>query len=115
MRCVAIDPASGSPEINIEFSEIGKELFAAITRENLNKRLAIVLDGQMFSAPVIRSEITGGNAQIDGNFTVEEAQALAAQINDAISGKRPSRAGRWCYSPRNAVKPGACCKAKPAW
>ena len=48
--------ASGAPEIDVEFSQEGKELFAAVTRENINKRLAIVLDGQVYSAPVIRSK-----------------------------------------------------------
>jgi RNA polymerase sigma factor (sigma-70 family) len=76
--------SSGTPEINVEFSDVGKELFAAVTKENLNKRLAIVLDGHLYAAPVIRSEISGGKAQITGNFTEEEAQALAAKINDAI-------------------------------
>ena len=56
-------------------------------KENINKRLAIVLDGHLYSAPVIRSEISGGKAQITGSFTEEEANALAAKINDAISGK----------------------------
>lgn len=81
---VTKDPSSGAPEIDVEFSEEGKDLFAAITRENINKRLAIVLDGQVLSAPVIRSEIAGGKAQITGNFTEEEANVLAAKINDAI-------------------------------
>jgi RNA polymerase sigma factor (sigma-70 family) len=76
--------SSGASEINVEFSDVGKELFAAVTKENLNKRLAIVLDGHLYAAPVIRSEISGGKAQITGNFTEEEAQALAAKINDAI-------------------------------
>ena len=78
---------TGTPEINIEFSEVGKELFAAITRENLNKRLAIVVDGHLYSAPVIRSEISEGKAQITGSFTEEEARELATKINDAIGGK----------------------------
>ena len=76
--------STGAPEINVEFSEVGKELFAAITKENLNKRLAIVVDGHLYSAPVIRSEISEGKAQITGSFTEEEAQQLAAKINDAI-------------------------------
>jgi RNA polymerase sigma factor (sigma-70 family) len=79
--------SSGAPEINFEFSDVGKELFAAVTKENLNKRLAIVLDGHLYAAPVIRSEITGGKAQITGNFTEEEARALAAKINEAIGGQ----------------------------
>jgi RNA polymerase sigma factor (sigma-70 family) len=78
------DPSSGASQINVEFSEVGKELFAAITKENINKRLAIVVDGHLYSAPVIRSEISEGKAQITGSFTEEEAKALAAKINDAI-------------------------------
>lgn len=81
---VTKNPSSGAQEIDVEFSEEGKELFAAVTKENINKRLAIVLNGQLYSAPVIRSEITGGRAQITGNFTETEAKELAARINDAI-------------------------------
>ena len=84
---VTTNTASGAPQIDVEFSEVGKELFAAITKENINKRLAIVLDGHLYSAPVIRSEIAGGKAQISGAFTEKEAQELAAKISDAISGK----------------------------
>lgn len=85
---VTRDASSGAPTINVEFSEEGKELFAAITKENLNKRLAIVLDGQVYSAPVIRSEITGGKAQITGSFTEQEAAELAAKINEAVGVRR---------------------------
>jgi preprotein translocase subunit SecD len=81
---VTTDPSSGDPEINVELSDVGKELFAAVTKENLNKRMAIVLDGQLYMAPVIRSEITGGKVQITGHFTQEEASELAAKINGAI-------------------------------
>ena len=81
---VTRNASSGAPVINVEFSEEGQELFAAITRENLNKRLAIVLDGQVYSAPVIRTEISGGQAQITGSFTEEQATALAAKINAAV-------------------------------
>ncbi len=81
---VTRDASSGAPTINVEFSEVGKELFAAITKENLNKRLAIVLEGRAYSAPVIRSEITGGKAQITGSFTEQEATELAAKINEAV-------------------------------
>jgi hypothetical protein len=84
---VMTSTSSGAPQIDIEFSEVGKELFAAITKENINKRLAIVLDGKVYSAPVIRSEIPGGMAQITGSFTEEEARKLADKINEAIGGK----------------------------
>jgi RNA polymerase sigma factor (sigma-70 family) len=83
---VTMNASSGAPEINVEFSQEGKELFAAVTRENLNQRVAIVLDGHLYAAPVIRSEISGGKAQITGAFTVDEANALAAKINEAVGG-----------------------------
>jgi RNA polymerase sigma factor (sigma-70 family) len=79
--------ALGAPVINVEFSDVGRELFAQITKENLNKRLAIVLNGRLYSAPVIRSEIPGGKAQISGSFTDEEARDLAASLNLAIGVK----------------------------
>ena len=85
---VTRNASSGAPEIGVEFSEEGRELFAAITKENLNKRLAIVLDGHVYSAPVIRSEITGGKAQITGSFTEQEATELAAKINEAVGVRR---------------------------
>ena len=84
---VTKNSSSGAPEIDLEFSEEGKDLFAAITRDNINKRLAIVLGGQLFSAPIIRSEIAEGNARITGQFTEDEARMLAAKINDAIRGQ----------------------------
>jgi preprotein translocase subunit SecD len=84
---VTTDTSTGAPQIDVEFSEVGRELFAAITKENINKRLAIVLDGQLYSAPVIRTEIPGGKAQITGSFTEQEARELAAKINDAITSK----------------------------
>jgi preprotein translocase subunit SecD len=84
LATVIKNASSGEPEINIELSDEGRELFAAITKENIDKRLAIVVNGEVYSAPVIRSEISDGKAQISGNFTEEEAQQLAAKINEAI-------------------------------
>jgi RNA polymerase sigma factor (sigma-70 family) len=75
---------SGEPEIHADLSDEGRELFAAVTKENLNKRLAIVMNGQLYRAPVIRSEIADGKVLITGNFTEEEAQQLVAKINEAI-------------------------------
>ena len=81
---VARNASSGAPEINVEFSPEGNELFAAVTKENINKRLAIVLGGRLYAAPVIRSEISGGKTQITGSFTEDEALELATRINEAI-------------------------------
>ncbi len=84
---VVRNPASGAAEISVEFSPEGRELFAAVTKENINKRLAIVLDGHLYSAPRIRSEITGGKAQITGSFTDAEASELAAKINELVGSR----------------------------
>jgi SecD/SecF fusion protein len=60
-----------------------------MTKENLNKSIAIALDGYIYSYPTVNSEITGGQSQITGNFTVEEAKDLA---NTLKSGKMPAPA-----------------------
>jgi len=84
---VKTNEVTGAAEIDVEFSDQGREQFANITKENINKRLAIVLGGQVYSAPVIRSEITGGKAQISGSFSREEAEELAAKINEAVKAR----------------------------
>jgi len=77
--------ASGTPQIEVELSQAAREQFAQITKENINKRLAIVVDGKLQSAPVIKSEISGGKLQISGSFTEDEARELATKINEGIS------------------------------
>lgn len=67
----------GRPIVNLEFNADGAAKFARVTGSNINKQLAIVLDNKVHSAPVIQSRITGGMAQITGNFTFEEAQNLS--------------------------------------
>ncbi|MGA2866972.1 MAG: sigma-70 family RNA polymerase sigma factor [Verrucomicrobiota bacterium] len=84
---VTANPLSGAPEIAIQFSPEGQERFAQITKEHINKRLAIVMDGHLYSAPVIRSEISEGKALISGSFTEAEARELAAKINQVIGSK----------------------------
>ena len=68
------------PEVLIEFDGEGSKSFAEITRRYIKRRLAIVLDGRVLSAPVIQSEIPGGRARITGNFSVEEAKDLAVKL-----------------------------------
>ena len=68
---------NGLPEVRLEFNRKGAGKFAKITGANIEKRLAIVLDGKVFSAPVIRDRIPGGKAQISGRFTMQEAKDLA--------------------------------------
>jgi preprotein translocase subunit SecD len=67
----------GEPYVSIEFNSDGARLFERITSENVGKRLAIVLDDTVYSAPVIRERIGGGRAQITGSFTDAEAKDLA--------------------------------------
>jgi preprotein translocase subunit SecD len=65
------------PYVLLNFNNTGARLFERITGEHVKKRLAIVLDGKVYSAPVIQERIMGGRASISGRFTVEEARDLA--------------------------------------
>lgn len=67
----------GSPSVSLELDTKGEKIFADITGANVGRRLAIILDGSVYSAPVIKSKITGGSAEITGYFTMEEAKELA--------------------------------------
>ncbi len=77
----------GFPEIAITFSDKGRNHFAEVTRQNIDKQLAIIIDGQVYSAPVIKAEISGGTAVVTGDFSHEEAQKLSNKINQALSRK----------------------------
>lgn len=74
---VQIDTQFSEPYVSIDFDKKGARLFERITEENVKKRLAIVLDNHIYSAPVIQEKIGGGHARITGNFTTEEAHDLA--------------------------------------
>ena len=74
---VQIDSQYGDPYVSISFDARGARVFERITGENVGKRLAIVLDNNVYSAPVIRDKISGGKAQITGHFTMNEAKDLA--------------------------------------
>ncbi|HLD30538.1 MAG TPA: protein translocase subunit SecD [bacterium] len=74
---VEIGGTYNMPYISLEFNTEGAKSFARVTEMNINKRLAIVLDNVVQSAPVIRSKIPNGKAIIEGNFTMEEASNLA--------------------------------------
>ncbi len=70
------DPSEG-PAVSINFDRRGARLFELITAENVGRQLAIILDDNVYSAPVIREKIPGGRARISGQFTIEEATDLA--------------------------------------
>ncbi len=73
---VRIDSQDNRPYVSLSFDSIGAEKFAKITRRNVGRNMAIVLDDKVQSAPVIREAITGGEASISGQFSVEEADTL---------------------------------------
>ena len=68
---------SGEPVVNFKLDNEGAKQFATMTRDNIGRPLAIVLDGKVITAPVIRSEIPGGSGEISGGFTTTEASQLA--------------------------------------
>ena len=74
---VQIESQFNQPYVAIEFNSLGAKLFDQITAANVGKRFAIVLDNNIYSAPVIRERISGGSAQISGSFTEKEASDLA--------------------------------------
>ncbi|MBU2564579.1 protein translocase subunit SecD [Patescibacteria group bacterium] len=75
------DQTTNMPHIGLEFSKEGGDIFAELTKENVNKRIAIYLDGAPISIPRVSEEITGGKAVISGEFTVSEAKQLAQRLN----------------------------------
>jgi preprotein translocase subunit SecD len=74
---VQIDSQYNEPYVAMKFNKKGGRIFERLTGDNVNKRLAIVLDNTVYSAPSIRSKISGGSAIIEGSFTMEEARDLA--------------------------------------
>ena len=69
---------TNEPVVTFRLDAIGAKRFGEITRDNVGRPFAIVLDGKVLSAPVIREPIIGGSGQISGNFTAEETTQLAA-------------------------------------
>lgn len=75
------DQNTREPKVGLQFDDTGTKLFAQITKDNVGKIVAIYLDGSPISTPVVREEITGGTAQISGNFTPTEAKQLVGRLN----------------------------------
>ena len=79
----------GKPAVNMSMNTDGARRWAQLTKQNIGKSIAIVLDDYVYSAPRVNSEITGGNSEITGNFTPEQSKDLA---NVLKSGKMPAPA-----------------------
>lgn len=81
---VVRDPMSNQPQIDFTLDSKGADLFAQVTRDNIGHQLAIVLDGELYSAPVIQGEIPGGRGQITGTFDLAEAFELANVLENPL-------------------------------
>ena len=79
----------GNPCVSMSMNNKGARLWAQLTKQNVGKAIAIVLDGVVYSAPRVNGEISGGNSQISGNFTIEDTKDLA---NTLKSGRMPAPA-----------------------
>lgn len=80
---------TGSPEVSMTMNSDGARRWAALTKANVGKEIAIVLDGTVYSAPRVNGEISGGQSSISGNFTIEDTKDLA---NTLKSGRMPAPA-----------------------
>jgi preprotein translocase subunit SecD len=77
---VAFDQQNNQPIISFTLDSEGARIFGDFTGSNIDKRLAVVLDGKVYSAPYIRERIGGGSGQISGNFTLDEASGVAIAL-----------------------------------
>lgn len=78
---LVFDQTTNRPMVELTFDDTGAKLFAAITKANIGKQVAIFLDGVPISSPTVNEEITLGKAVISGSFTVEEARLLVGRLN----------------------------------
>ncbi len=77
-----LNSVTRQPEVFLEFDDTGSQLFEEVTGRNIGKPLAILVDGQLLTAPTVNERISGGRAQISGQFTLSEAQRLVARFKD---------------------------------
>lgn len=78
---VTFDSQTGNPEVALNFTKEGADLFASVTKRNVGRPVAIFLDNFILSVPIVQQEIPDGNAVINGKFTVDDAKKLAIAIN----------------------------------
>ena len=77
---LAFDPTTGQPQVSIEWNEEGKAIFSKVTTENIGKRIGIILDNNLISAPTVQTAITDGKAVITGVGSRTEAKELASRL-----------------------------------
>ena len=97
------DPLTGQPQIHFKFNDKGAEIFAELTKKHVHERMAIVLDGQLYSAPVIQGEIPGGSGVITGDFDRERSQPISPMSLRTLSRRRSIsfKKPRWIPQPGN--------------
>ncbi|MDP2735055.1 MAG: protein translocase subunit SecD [bacterium] len=78
---IALDSVTQQPIITLQFDEEGAALFEQLTEENVGRPIAIYLDGVPLQAPIVQETISGGSAQITGQFTIEEARLAVRELN----------------------------------
>jgi len=78
---LTFDQVTRSPQISLSFNKEGSKLFADVTGRNVGKPVAVFLDNNLITAPVVQEKITGGQAQITGQFNIQEAKELVGRFN----------------------------------
>lgn len=81
---VVFDPNTGAPQVQLNFTSLGTKKFSDITSRDVGKVLAIVLDNQVVSAPVVNQAINSGNAVISGSFTTDQAKTLSIELQAGV-------------------------------
>jgi preprotein translocase subunit SecD len=82
------DPITGDYGVLVTLTEKGKERFATVTERSVGKRLAVIVDGKIVTAPVVRTKIPGGSLVVSGNLTAKEAGELAEKLNGEGGGNK---------------------------
>ncbi|MBT4119778.1 MAG: protein translocase subunit SecD [Candidatus Peribacter sp.] len=108
---VTLDPTTNIPIVQIAFDDEGAKLFQELTKENIGKRLAIFVGGQLVSAPTVQAEISGGTAVITGSQNFDEANTLAQDLNTGaipapiyLAGQRTVEATLGAQALRTSIK-----------
>ena len=78
---LAFDNITNKPLVSLEFNDEGAKIFEEITEKNINKPLGVFLDNEIIEAPIVKEKISGGRAQITGNFTLDEAKKMVQRFN----------------------------------
>jgi preprotein translocase subunit SecD len=86
MQAIGIDPTYGTITVDVTMSVDGADKWGQMTTENAGKFVAITMDDLVYSAPRVNEPILGGNTQISGNFTKEDAEDLSGSVK------------RWCFT-----------------